>query len=92
MKLNHNGKCELPRPTLFAGTDVLPVGSAASTDVDESKALVRTSETQRVSEDVDETQSVSFANQNSLISGDVDSEHPALTFFRLRTRMLYATL
>ena len=39
--------------TRFAGTAVVPVGSAVSTGVNESEALVRTSESRGDSEDVD---------------------------------------
>ena len=71
---------------------MVPRGSAVSTGVNESEALVRTSETRCVSEDVDELRSDSFANQKSTIPGDVDSEHPApiSVFFNPWTRMLYA--
>jgi hypothetical protein len=50
--------------TRFAGTTAVPVGSAVSTGVDESFALVRTSETRCVSEDVDESLCDSFAHKS----------------------------
>lgn len=42
----------------------MSTGSAVFTGVDESEALVRTSETRRVFEDVDETQCVSFVHKS----------------------------